>query len=295
VTECEDVCKDAFTNLTIYFFDEKTKQAFEKIKLESGFELPDRISCAHVESFEQMLFWKDRGSKKQSSQEEEQQSEEQQPKDACMLCSRPIKVDEECVTCHECLRQVHGICNDVHAEGDGLCPCCDALLDCDISVQRVEHLSDDDDSVSEIMQIAENLDNLNFDQESLDSFDELLAPLTSKAERQSLDSLDELLASRLPPKVEMNCLSVSDDSSMEMSPAKLPPKALPFNAEIISLSVSDDSSMEMSPAKLPPKALPLNAEIICLSADDDSSMEITPAKLPRKAPPSDTVIDLCSP
>lgn len=262
MTECEDVCKDV-SNLTIYFFDEKNKKTFENIKLESGLDLPDRISYQHVDSFEEMLFWKDRGGKKKSQNEEDQ---EQQPKD-CMLCSRPIK-GEEFVTCHECLREVHGICNDVHAdEGDGLCPFCDAQLDCEISLadERVELSSDEDDNISETMQIVENLNDLSFDhddQQSVDSFDELLAPPTSKAERQSVNSLDELRTSR--PKAEIICLSASDDSSMEMSPAKLPPKA--------SLS-----------------------EIMCLSADDDSSMEMSPVKLPRKAVPYDNVIDLCSP
>ena len=269
VTECEDTFMDS-SDLTIYFFDEKTKASFEKIKLESGLDLPERVRSVKVRSFEDMLFWKDRGNKKQGHlhDNEMREADGQSISKDCMLCSRPVHADEQSVTCSECLRQVHAICNDVHAEeGDGLCPRCDALLDCDsASLESEEVSSCDDETDKEPSQLARGLEGLRVYQDddlSIDSVDELLAPPTmarrATTERLSLESLDNLVDAKASLDVEI--LYDTDDSSMKITPMKVKQK----RAEILRLST------------------------------DESSMEISPAKLQHEKLPQDSIIDLCSP
>ena len=258
VTECEDTFVDA-SDLTIYFFDEKTKASFEKITLESGLDMPERVRSIQVGALEDMIFWKDRKNKKQTHSEENKD---------CMLCSRPIHTDEQYVTCRECLRQIHAICNDVHAEeGDGLCPRCDALLDCDsASLESEDYSSGEDVTDLNPNEIARGLECLSIDQHddlSIDSVDELLAPpamaLKGTKLRLSLDSLDDFAISQ--PRLDVEILYDTDDSSMKITPIK---------------------------------AQQEGAGIVFLSTDE-SSMEISPTKLPRKKLPPDSVIDLCSP
>jgi hypothetical protein len=267
VTECEDVYQDA-PNLKIYFFDEKIKVSFEKIKLESGVDLPESVSCHHIESYEQMPFWNDRGRKNQNNYEENKEvTGDKLPKD-CMLCCRPIKFEEQFVTCRECLRHVHDICNDLHAEeGDGLCPRCDTLLDCDTSYQNVESSSDERDTDSISMRIAKvDFSDSQDDDRSSDSLEELLAPACTfskmATKQEYLGSLDGTLS----PK------SRWDD-------------------EIVLLSDADES-----PIKIPPTEPKIARLKINSSSEDDSSTDMVPSEVrPKESLPSDHVIDLCSP
>lgn len=272
VTECEDTYVDA-SDLTIYFFDEKTKASFEKIKLESGLDLPERVRSVQVGSLEEMLFWKDRGNKKQSHLEEEEEIIERLDRSIpldCILCSRPIQIEEQFVACPECLRQMHGICSDVHSdEGDGLCPRCDALLDRDgASFESEEFSSDEDDTDPKPSQITRSLQGLRIyehDDLSIDSFDELLAPPKmeprSTTERATFESLDDCVITKPSP-----------------------------DGEILYLSDTDDSFMKVTPLKTQQK----NADVVCWTTDD-SVMEISPPKRKQSEPPRDSVIDLCSP
>ena len=234
VTACEDTFVDA-SILTIYFFDEKTKGSFEKIKLESGLDLLERVRSVQVGSLEEMVFWKDRGNKRQRNQEEEEiiESQDRSIPNDCMLCSRPILVDEQFAECPECLRQMHAICNDVHAdEGDGLCPRCDAVLDCDeASFETEEFSSDEDETAPKASDITSSLEDLRIyqhDDLSFDSFDELLAPPTmvprSTTEQSSLESLDDFVIAKPSLDGEILCLSDTDDSSMKATPRKAPQK-----------------------------------------------------------------------
>jgi len=121
LTECENDLYNS--NLTVYFFDERDKASFERITLESFLPLPDCVGIQLLQSFEEMPFNSNRKKKKQNTH------------DDCLLCCRPITSVEPCVTCNECHRKIHDICADIHAkEGDGLCPLCETLLDCDHSV-----------------------------------------------------------------------------------------------------------------------------------------------------------------
>lgn len=267
VTECNDVYdvyQDA-PNLRLYFFDEKIMASFEKIKLESGLDLPERISCHQIESYEEMPFWKDRGSKSQNLDEEnEEVIGDSLPKD-CMLCCRPIKLEEQIVTCRQCHRHVHDICSDVHAEeGDGLCPRCDSLLDCDASYQSVDSSSDDGDADSISMRIAKDgfLDPQDADLSSV-SFEDFLAPAGK-------------FSKMAPDRKHVGSLG-----------GHFSPKSR-WEDEIILLSDTDESPTKISSGE---PNIP-SPEI----SKSESSIDMTPSELrPKKSLSSDQVIDLCSP
>lgn len=129
LTECEtDLYK---SNLTVYFFDEKDRASFESIKLDSFLPLPDCVDIQLVQGVEEMPFYSNRNKKKKKNMDiccMDNLHED------CLLCSRPVTKNEPYVTCSECEGKIHDICADIHAEeGDGLCPQCETLLECNDS------------------------------------------------------------------------------------------------------------------------------------------------------------------
>lgn len=268
VTECQDVYdRDKGSNntdLKIYFFDEKQKDSFEKVKLASGIDLPEQVSYEVVESVEAMPFWRDRGNKKKSSESDEE--DEVAVSSDCMLCSRAIKDGEASVVCNQCQRQVHEICNDLHAEeGDGLCPNCDALLDCSASFTTEESddeisLDDSEAESSEAEVVTAELSYLSVDDGT-----------PSKKALKSDQPMGGLVAQLVEPPT-ITKVSRDEDDSVDSFDQLL-------------------SSTRNSKKK--PKQPPPESEIICLS---DSSMDVSPVKLPRnQSSEDDNVIDLCSP
>jgi hypothetical protein len=165
VTECKDLCESQQT-LSISFFDILTKLSFDNLKLESDLDLPVSVTCVLIQSVEEMAFWKKRELKrKKSSNAKLYQGE-------CMLCSKKITNCDQITKCHKCSRLVHERCNDIHAEeGDGLCPHCDTFLDCDISFDSAS-LSSEASPMSVLK--PDKASNINDDESSLDSFDNLI-------------------------------------------------------------------------------------------------------------------------
>lgn len=265
VTECEGIYNDEKNteddvetnstsfrgeNLTIYFFDDAKKEVFESVQLDSNFELPDHTSYRSVKSVEDMPFWANRaaGKKKtkkgllRSAAEKNEASKENVSPNTrdCMLCSRPIKSDDgdTVVTCHDCSRQAHGICADIHAdEGDGMCPQCDAFLDIDISLSskgednsnKSDHLSDNDSASAS--DITDDLQKLHFDKA-----DEETSSDDSSSDRLPLAAYRSKLDLRRPPvnhlsrPTEIICLSSQEDEH-SLSSASLLDTPKKFAAE----------------------------------------------------------------
>jgi hypothetical protein len=135
LTDCVVDLLEERPALTVYFLEREFMTKFEAIQKETGRLLPAFVTCQSVESLEALPF-ASRGGPKNTGIDDDGAIRPPHSRD-CILCSRPILDSEGHIVCTRCCRIAHEICVDVHAEeADGMCPYCDELFDCDISISR---------------------------------------------------------------------------------------------------------------------------------------------------------------
>mmetsp|Transcript_7107 Transcript_7107/g.16246 ORF Transcript_7107/g.16246 Transcript_7107/m.16246 type:complete len:298 (-) Transcript_7107:1419-2312(-) len=116
---CE--CAATFPHpLNLFFFDERHKVEFEKMRLESGDMLPFRIQCRRVVSLDEMPHHEARKSRRRKRGRTSTQQQgvvakysgggEEEPTCNCFLCQHHITPDQEALTCCACFKTFHELC-----------------------------------------------------------------------------------------------------------------------------------------------------------------------------------------
>jgi len=184
--------------LTLFFFDQKHSDQFDKISIERRDEwLKTRVTWQVVQSYSDMPFWRERNNRKRkavdsisdvgldsdSDESGASPSDELQIPKCCGICQHRIKPVEESLVCPGCLRQFHTVCVELHVTKREACPICS---------NRVEWGVESDSSVScggdmdETNLVEAETSRRNFD------FDERQALVYTGTNFSSLEDTDSL-------------------------------------------------------------------------------------------------------
>lgn len=161
VTECEELTKRV--PLTLYFFEDKWKNVFESIKMESGAPLPDSVSCKVIDNFEEMIFWDDRRKRKARKSAAALIAQEETPKQCCLVCWQQIQVgadENRVIKCSQCENLMHSDCPELH--DIEACPKCSYDINLSIANARFGEVRQQGSAEdSDVGSVAESVDDEN--------------------------------------------------------------------------------------------------------------------------------------
>jgi predicted GIY-YIG superfamily endonuclease len=136
--------------LTIYFFDNPTKEVYDKIPVNNHQDL-SHISNTIVESIEYMPFWPSRNKKRPIKKKKQittttntdaSMPTSENKSRCCLYCHQAVGDQERTVKCRKCHSVMHDICGEIYIdEGNSKCKACRELLNVN------QHDDNDDDLI----------------------------------------------------------------------------------------------------------------------------------------------------
>lgn len=304
----------AMNNLSLYFFDEVTKQIYDNVPVTccpSSHTDGALISVIVVPSLEEMPFWASRNKKRKpketglkNGETEDRTAQKIEQNDTvrlpveCLYCHRSIGNQEMIVNCKNCCSMMHNICVELHMdEGNTTCAFCNEPLDMEDCLSN-----SDDECRSTVATLKSGKENNRPYELSSDSdrgdVDDRAKYVHDCWDDCNIDVDDSSFSTKENLGVfnfqsKSSSAASTDDSVIDSSRVNDSPlNTGKFNAmSIASSTPCSNTGRQLFPASATTAG---EQSVICIDSDDSAD---TPPPRPAAVKRSKTVeiVDLCSP